>query len=63
MNIDLNKKELELLEAALFTHIIKKRNKLQSAPLTEEEQANLPDHINNLEELGHKLWLIRAGIK
>jgi len=56
MNIDLSKKELELLEAVLFAEIIKERNKAHNCT----QKSN---YIDELEDLKHKIWLIKAGIK
>lgn len=57
MDIDLSKNELELLESVLFTAVITARSKAYGKIDSSQNK-----YIDELENLGHKIWKTREGI-
>lgn len=59
MNIDLSKNELTLLEDALFAKILQGRTEARNA--TEPKKTEISKHVNDLEDLNHKIWRAKLG--
>ena len=60
MNIELSLKELELIADALFPYVLKKHTEAFNA--VGDKKAELVKYVNDLEDLGHKIWKAKEGI-